>query len=549
MNKKTFISLFSAVVIVNFAGLLCNIFSADSSMYAMISKSLVTSGNYWDLFVYEKDWLDKPHFPFWVCALSIEIFGSNTFAYKIPSILFFFMGLGYTYKLAKRLYGYDVAQSAVLIMGSSLHLIISNNDTRAEAILLGLVMGAVYYTYLLSASFSIRNLILAAGFCGAAVMTKGVFVLVIIYSAVLFDVWLKKDFGKLISIRWPFLFAITMIFTLPELYAVYQQFDLHPEKIVFGNTNVSGLQFFLWDSQLGRFFNSGPIKGKGDPTFFIHTMLWAFAPWAILGFTSLYKTARAIIGKKQVKEYVTFFGFLVMFIVFSVSSFQLAHYTNIIFPFLAISVGALLIGDSENKIIVRITNISINVYAVAAVLAIGLVEYLFQPEYFIIGLLIMIGLIAAIILFNTLYSNIKYRGVIFGTIVGLLLGAYLNTGFYPGLLKYQSGSQVAFIMKDDHPSADLLVAPGLNYYDLQYYSSNKIVSVDEIDKYEEWMQNGKNYVFSDDEFMSILKKEGFKYSILNEFDHFRITKLNKKFLDVETRSQKVKKRYLLEVTI
>ena len=58
-----------------------------------------------------------------------------------------------------------------------------------------------------------------------------------------------------------------------------------------------------------------------------------------------------------------------------------------------------------------------------------------------------------------------------------------------------------------------------------------------------------HYVFSDDEFMSILKKEGFKYSILNEFDHFRITKLNKKFLDVETRSQKVKKRYLLEVTI
>ena len=36
-------------------------------------------------------------------------------------------------------------------------------------------------------------------------------------------------------------------------------------------TSVSGIRFFFWDSQFGRFFNTGPIKGSGDPFFYFHT--------------------------------------------------------------------------------------------------------------------------------------------------------------------------------------------------------------------------------------------------------------------------------------
>ena len=41
------------------------------------------------------------------------------------------------------------------------------------------------------------------------------------------------------------LVALTGIFILPELYCLYAQFDAHPEKMVFGQTGVSGLNFFL----------------------------------------------------------------------------------------------------------------------------------------------------------------------------------------------------------------------------------------------------------------------------------------------------------------
>jgi hypothetical protein len=72
--------------------------------------------------------------------------------------------------------------------------------------------------------------------------------------------------------------VLILLFITPELYSLYTQFDIHPEKVVFGRTNVSGLKFFFWDSQFGRFFNTGPIKGNGEPTFFLHTTLWPFYP-------------------------------------------------------------------------------------------------------------------------------------------------------------------------------------------------------------------------------------------------------------------------------
>ena len=160
MNKKIILFLFFSVLLVNLTGILGTIFSVDSALYAAISKSFTQSNNYLDIFVNDKDWLDKPHFPFWICGLAMEIFGINTFAYKLPSYLFFVLGLFYTFKLAKSLYNQETAYLSVLILCSSLHIVISNNDTRAEAILLGLVMGAVYHMHKLSQKFSILSFLL-----------------------------------------------------------------------------------------------------------------------------------------------------------------------------------------------------------------------------------------------------------------------------------------------------------------------------------------------------------------------------------------------------
>jgi 4-amino-4-deoxy-L-arabinose transferase-like glycosyltransferase len=192
MTKKTFFRLLLIIIAVNFIGLFGDIFMQDSSLYAVISKSFSVSNDYINIYVNGNDWLDKPHFLFWLCAVFIELFGNTSFAYKLPSFLFFILGMIYTYKISKKLYNTEIAYISTLILGSSFHIFLSNNDVRAEAILLGLIMGASYYLYNLKLNFTVKNLFLSAVFLAASVMTKGIFILIIPFSALFFDMLFKK---------------------------------------------------------------------------------------------------------------------------------------------------------------------------------------------------------------------------------------------------------------------------------------------------------------------------------------------------------------------
>ena len=119
-------------VLVNFSGLFVTIIGPDGTLYATIAKTMVLKHDYINLYAGGSDWLDKPHFPFWVTALSFNIFGITTWAYKLPGILFMMMGAIYTYFFAKRLYNKEIALWSVLILLTAEHIVLSNSDVRAE---------------------------------------------------------------------------------------------------------------------------------------------------------------------------------------------------------------------------------------------------------------------------------------------------------------------------------------------------------------------------------------------------------------------------------
>ena len=119
-------------IVVNCSGLGTPILGPDGAVYAAIAKTMVQRHNYLELFVQGHDWLDKPHFPFWLTALSFRLFGFHTWAYKMPAILCLMMGAWYTYLFAKQFYSRQVALWSVLILLTGEHIILSNNDVRAE---------------------------------------------------------------------------------------------------------------------------------------------------------------------------------------------------------------------------------------------------------------------------------------------------------------------------------------------------------------------------------------------------------------------------------
>jgi len=252
-NSQLYALLFVLALIVNLWGIGLKFFTDDPALYASIAKNLIYKKDFLQLFTYNQDWLDKPHFPFWAAMCSFKLFGISEWAYRLPALLFFLLSGLYTYLFTKKFYNQETAMIAVLILLTAQSAIMSNVDVRAEPYLMGMVMGSIYHISRLNERYSFAQLFMAALLTACAIVTKGLFVIVAIYGALLGQFLFQKNFRGIFSFKWLFLGLLTLVFILPECYALYIQFDLHPEKVVFGQRGVSGIKWFLWDSQFGRF--------------------------------------------------------------------------------------------------------------------------------------------------------------------------------------------------------------------------------------------------------------------------------------------------------
>ena len=331
MTKRHILGLIGLTVAINVALLFSPFLSdTDPTNYFVLAKNMVLNGHWLDLIGLQGGpWLDKPHFPFWVTAVSFELFGYHAWSYLLPGFLFYMLGAVYTFKLARFFYHDDtIAWLSVLIMLTSLHLMLSTLDLRAEAYLIGEIMPACYYWLKYNDKTKMRYLLLGALFTGFALMTKGPFVLVTIGSGII-ALWVyQKQFKHMISIKWLAAAILSLVCATPEFIALYAQFG------------IKGLQWYFYGSQFGRFFDTGTIvRHAGGPLFFSETFLWAFLPWSAVFVAALmdrFKNARSFsFDDKKAFMYLAS-SFFITFIMFSVSKFQLDHYTNIIFPFAAI---------------------------------------------------------------------------------------------------------------------------------------------------------------------------------------------------------------------
>lgn len=523
--------LIGLCVLLNLSGLFITILGPDGTLYATIAKTMVQRNNYIELFARGADWLDKPHLPFWITALFFKLFGFTTWAYKLPGILFLFMGARYTYLFAKELYTEQIALWSVIILLTAQHIIISNNDVRAEGYLTGFIIASVYYFYKVISAKKNAALFWGSFFAALAIMTKGMFALIPIGGAIAGGLITQKRWKELFNLRWLIATLLILLFILPELYSLYYQFDLHPEKIVFGQQNVSGIKFFFWDSQFGRFFNTGPIKGSGDSFFFLHTTLWAFLPWSIILYFALGNQIKNLLKRNTTSyEWFTFSGGIITFLLFSLSRFQLPHYLNIVFPFFAIITARYIFSVKENfkKYIGAIQNILLIILSLLPLL----LYIIYSPgiNWLFIVLIVLISL-SALLFPKILAGNLKERLITKTVLVVLVVNLFLNIYFYPSLLTYQSGSQAAFFANKHYK--DLPVVQ-INYYysPLEFYTNQPVYTSDSSLR----SVPSKPYlIYVAPADLPSLQLNGAHYIPIQKFADFRISRMNFKFINYKTR--------------
>ena len=589
--QKWFAPLLLFGIVVNAGGLLIPILEPDGSLYATIAKTIAHTGDFINLRVEGKDWLDKPHFPFWMAAISFRFFGVNSFAYKFPALLFWGAGAFYTWRLARSLYGNTVAQLATLIYVSAAHLVISNNDVRAEPYLTGLIIGSVYHFYKVSlarsrsggkmarsgsdpivgpspSSHTFGHLVAGSLLAGCACMTKGPFVLITIGSGFILDWIIGKDWAQFRNFRWWVAIALTALFTLPELYCLYAQFDLHPEKQVFGHTGVSGIRFFFWDSQFGRFFNTGPIKGAGDPFFYFHTLLWAFLPWSLLLYAAFIRKLRpgkAAIGapgttmdrparRRIPGDWICLGGALASFVVFSLSRFQLPHYLNILFPFFAILTADYLHGVRRPRTqkAIRIVQDVINV--LLPVLVLTLCWFFHFGRWLEVMILVLVLAVLPFLLFRGKGLPKPFARSFW---MAMLVFAFVNFSVYPTILQYQAGTQAGnyvleMSMSDVIPpylkdTTYLLQEAPVDYsfeFDCPLPVGRMTMDslVHKLTPYRQLL------VFAPSSFADSLSQRRLFTSTLSQFPNFHISQLTGEFVNYRTRSSVLSPWSLFVVT-
>lgn len=542
--------LLSLIILVYIAGMFVTLFENDSAQFAVMAMRMVQENDFLSLFKGPEEYLDKPHMHFWLAALSFKVFGLYDWAYRIPAILATFLGAYSCYGLGRLLYNIHVGKLAALVFMTSQTIVLSVIDVRTDAVLTGFTIFAIWQLAAYIEKNSLRHMILGAFGAGIAFSTKGQIALLVIGLPLLCHLAYTRKWKALL--HWKVLVGLLFfgIAIAPMLYAYYHQFDLHPEKIIRGKDNRSGIFFIFWEQSFERLSGEGVGKNSSDYFFFFHTFLWVFVPWTVLGLTAYWcrvKTFFKLRFKYNPKyEFLTLGGISVVFLIISFAQFKLPHYLNIIIPLFSVLTASYLYSLYQYtrrkplKILLGIQYFLISVVFIASTL---IRYFVFKAEnpYDHIWTILLGGLIIYYVLKREEYY---YRLITISIFSAILLNLTLNIHFYPSLLDYQAGSSMAKRVEENKVPKEKIYKLSSNHtWALDFYNQEplKIASYNELRKKKDF------WLYVNDAEIQELHKLGFDWDRQFTEKQFRITRLQAKFLNPNTRKKVLNKMHLIHV--
>ena len=541
LSVRLYAFLFALLGLVYDSGLFVPLIDNDSAHHANIALRMYLTGNYVDLYDNTQDYLDKPHLFFWLCAFSYKVFGVTTFAYKFPSFLFTILGTYSVYRLGKSLYNKEVGRLASLMIASAFAYVLANNDVRMDTILTACI---AFASWQLVEFVDHKNLLnvagasagLALGFC-----TKGLIAVFTPALAVFFYILYKKDWRVLFNWRWSVLFVLFGVLIFPVLYCYYLQFNLHPEKIVRGKDHINGVQFILFGQSIERFNGGMGDVGKNDYLFFFHSFSWAFAPWSILAMIAFIARIKNLIHRRE--EWLTTGTFTVLLVLISLSEFKLPHYLNITFPVASLMAASfILTKQTQPKWIKIIFRLQLVLCVFLLLLSAVVNAWIFPVKsgWVIAGMILLLALVFYFARGNQYNKLQKAVTVSVSTMVFLFF--LLNTSFYPRLLTYQGGNQLAFVVRRK-------INPASVYFEKNSYSPSFNFYTASLRKpfSDSLFTPGKNiWLFTELKFLPGIEDNyllGEKY----EATRYWISRLSLRFLNPATRAKQCTKMLLVEL--
>lgn len=545
LSNRTYFFLFSLLGLVFVAGLFVPLMDNDSGHHANIGLRMFLTGDYVTLFDHRGDYIDKPHFLFWVSALSYHIFGVTSFAFKFPSFLFTILGTYSVFRLAKELYDAETGKLAALIAASSFCYILANNDVRMDAILTAAI---AFASWQLVAFVHHRKLIFLVGSAlGLAVgfATKGHVGLVTPVVGIFFYILYKKEWNLLVDWRWLVVILLFAVFISPVVYCYYLQFNLHPEKISQGMKGVNGVKYILWSHSFDRISGHerfGGVTGKEDHFFFLHTFLWTFAPWCFVAYIALLIRLKNFFKRKE--EWLSTGVFVLLALLINFSNFKLPHYLPILAPATALMVAHFFSSRWNNEKWQRAFFVLQSIAAILLLLLAVVVNFWAFPihsGWILAGLIILFSFVFYFFL-SKKFSGIQKAITVSVAAISLLF-FLLNTNFYPQLLTYQSGKPMADLIKGKVDPENVYFWKNTFSSTYTFYSASLRKVYNDTLKHPEkdfWLVYEKSQQYQ-------VVSAGFVFGRSYSVPDYEITRLKKKFVDPATRKEALDTMIMSEV--
>lgn len=516
----------------------------DAAHHANIALHMLQYDNYANLVDRGTDYLDKPHFLFWVAAASFKLFGINTFAYRLPAILFGLVSIASTYKIARHLSDKTTAKLSAAMLATAQGFILSINDARMETPLMAAIIFGLWQLIVFIDKRKILNILLAALGAAIAFSTKGWIGPVIIFIAAFFYILMGKKWNVLAYWKtWlfvPFLF----VFISPVLYAYYLQFDLHPEKVIRNMSNISGVKFILWDQNFERFGGDNFIKGgRNSSVFFLyHTFLWAFFPWSIAAYIAVFYWLRRMVWLKKWRYPFNFAALSFAFILFTISfsKFKMPHYVFMLLPLTALFTAPYLRLILSYKKGTRFFYPLHMVLAFLVLLAtLGLNYYFFPPQAILMqitGPLLLVALLVLLVRKSPVRAlKIVYLTVFFA----IVFNFFLNYNFFPSLLKYQGGNELVIQMRKNNVRVDdkdiYLLDANAHSFDFYRNYNHPVMGKDVL--IEKLPELKDKYFLLTTSMARQLENDSLRVKPIASHTDYNVTTLKLKFLNPQTRSR------------
>jgi len=370
-------------------------------------------------------------------------------------------------------------------------------------------------------------------------MAKGPIGIIAVLLPIGFQLIYLKKWHEILNFRWALVFAIIALLLVPMSYGLYRQFDLHPEKISYGIKGQSGLYFYYWLQSFGRITGENVWNNNTPWHFFLASSLWDFFPWFLpLLFAIFYKLKRLLFQKKIAVEIICLSGFIMIFIMLSMSKYKLPHYVFVTFPFAAI-----LVADYFSTIGEKSWRNWRLLYVVLSIIVLLLVI----SYYVFFFTEINIWLFACVILQVFIIYKYFYKPqnniaqLIFLTI---MLNVFLTFEFYPKLLNFQADAVAAKYVFQNLKNEDVYLynAPSHSF---SFYTKNPFVKIITKEQFQEVKH--PFWLYLSEEELSQVKNLELKITRKISFQDYPITQLKINFLLVSKRQNELKHKFLIKI--